>query len=403
MADLAEAIAVLKPSILYRIDIQTLTLDGHVTPEGTKKFAERSVKGESALGSHFRTFESLSLGSLGIGTYLGDPDAYTDQLVEEAVFTSLKSGVINVIDTAINYRSQRGERSVGRALQRLAREGVVKREEVFLASKNGYVTNDGELPMDIWTYIHREFVKPGILKPDEIGAEMHSTSVPFLKAQFERSLRNLGVGALDLMYLHNAGEAWLREIGIRRFLERLEAVFSYYEEERRRGRLKYYGLATWNSFRVPNSHPEHLNLDDVVDVARNVGGGDHGFRFIQLPLNRGMTEAFTRNQRMMDDQLSVLEAAERLGVGIFTSAPLDHGRLLSADYQKEGYTRSGFLLQFPRSAHPSVIAPLVGHKQPEHVTENLKIGSVPPLSGSEFSRTYGSFLEGSRGSAGGRS
>ncbi|TLY00635.1 MAG: aldo/keto reductase [Thaumarchaeota archaeon] len=367
------------------------------------KFAERSVKGESALGSHFRTFESLSLGSLGIGTYLGDPDAYTDQLVEEAVFASLKSGVINVVDTAINYRSQRGERSVGRALQRLAQEGVVKREEVFLASKNGYVTNDGELPMDIWTYIHREFVKPGILKPDEIGAEMHSTSVPFLKAQFERSLRNLGVGALDLMYLHNAGEAWLREIGIRRFLERLEAVFSYYEEERRRGRLKYYGLATWNSFRVPNSHPEHLNLDDAVDVARNVGGGDHGFRFIQLPLNLGMTEAFTRNQRMMDDQLSVLEAAERLGVGIFTSAPLDHGRLLSADYQKEGYTRSGFLLQFPRSTHPSVIAPLVGHKQPEHVTENLKIGSVPPLSASEFSRTYGSFLEGGRGSAGGRS
>ena len=106
---------------------------------------------------------------------------------------------------------------------------------------------------------------------------------------------------------------------------------------------------------------------------------------------------------MMDDQLSVLEAAERLGVGIFTSAPLDHGRLLSADYQKEGYTRSGFLLQFPRSAHPSVIAPLVGHKQPEHVTENLKIGSVPPLSGSEFSRTYGSFLEGGRGGAAGRS
>jgi len=400
--DGAEAFAVLKPPTCADW-YQTLTLDGHVTAEGTKRFAERSVRGKSALGSHFRTFESLSLGSLGTGTYLGNPDAYTDQLVEEAVFTSLKSGVINVVDTAINYRSQRGERSVGRALQRLAREGVVKREEVFLASKNGYVTNDGELPMDIWTYIHREFVKPGILKPDEIGAEMHSTSVPFLRVQFERSLRNLGVGALDLMYLHNAGEAWLREIGIRRFLERLEAVFSYYEEERRRGRMRYYGLATWNSFRVPNSHPEHLNLDDVVDVARNVGGGDHGFRFIQLPLNLGMMEAFTRNQRVMDDQLSVLEAAERLRVGIFTSAPLDHGRLLSADFQKEGYTRSGFLLQFPRSAHPSVIAPLVGHKEPEHVTENLKIGSIPPLSSSEFSRTYGSFLEGGRGGAAGRS
>ncbi len=379
-------------------------MDGHATAEGTKGFAERSVKGKSALRSHFRTFESLSLGSLGIGTYLGNPDAYTDQLVEEAVYTSLKSGVVNVVDTAINYRSQRGERSVGRALQRLAQEGVVRREEVFVATKNGYITNDGELPIDIWTYVHREFVKPGILKPDEIGAEMHSTSVPFLRAQFERSLRNLGVGALDLMYLHNAGEAWLKEIGIRRFLERLEAVFSYYEEERGKGRLRFYGLATWNSFRVPYSHPEHLNLDDVVDVARNVGGGDHGFRFIQLPVNLQTTEAFTRNQRVMDDRLSVLEAAESLGVGIFTSAPLDHGELLSSDYpQREAYSRSIFLLQFPRSAHASIIAPLVGQKQQGHVTENLKIGSVPPLNSTEFSRTYGSFIEGSRGSAEGKS
>src|SRR5207302_2443438 len=110
-------------------------------------------------------------------------------------------------------------------------------------------------------------------------------------------------------------------------------VFSYYEDERRRGRLRYYGLATWNSFRVPNAHPEHLNLDDVVDVARNVGGGDHGFRFIQLPLNLEMTEAFIRNQRMMDDHLSVLEADDRLGECIFTIAPLEHGRLHLAHLQ----------------------------------------------------------------------
>ncbi len=363
--------------------------------EGTNGFAEKAIEEKGVVESHFRTFQSLSLGSLGVGTYLGNSDAYTDQLVEEAVYTSVKSGVINVIDTAINYRSQRAERSVARGLLRLVREGVVKREEVFLASKNGYLTNDGELPVDIWTYIHREFVKPGILKPDEIGAEMHSLSIPFLKAQFERSLRNLGIGSLDLIYMHNAAEAWLKEIGIRRFLERLEAVFAYYEEERKKGRLSFYGLATWTSFRVPESHPEHLNLDDVVEVAKNVGGEDHGFRFIQLPLSLRMTEALTRNQRLMDEHLSILEVAERLGIGVFTSAPLDHGQLLSTDYpQREGYSRSMFLLQFPRSAHPAVVAPLVGHKQPGHVKENLRIGAVPPLDTAGFSGTYGSFLEG---------
>jgi len=372
-----------------------LTIEGHATPAGTSRFAKKAVKEKGVVGSHFRNFQSLSLGSLGVGTYLGDSDSYTDQLVEEGVYDSVKSGVIDVVDTAINYRSQRAERSVGRALQRLVQDGVVKREDVFLASKNGYLTGDGELPEDIWTYIQREFVRPGILKPDDIGAEMHSLSVSFLKAQFERSLNNLGVRTLDLMYQHNSAEAWLQEIGIRRFLERLEAVFAYYEEERRKGRLRFYGLATWTAFRVPRSNPEHLNLDDVVDVARNVGGGDHGFRFVQLPLNLRLTEAFTMNQRLMDEHLSILEVAGKLGIGVFTSAPLDHGQLMPVDYpERGGYSRSTFLLQFPRSAHPAVVAPLVGHKEPEHVRENLPIGTIPPLDATGFSRLYGAFLEG---------
>ena len=116
-------------------------------------------------------------------------------------------------------------------------------------------------------------------------------SVPFLRDQFERSIKNLGVETIDLLYLHNPAESWLPDIGVRRFLERLEAAFMSYEQEREKGRLRYYGLATWTCFRVPGRSQERLNLDDVVDVARNVGGSDHGFRFIQLPLNIAMNEA----------------------------------------------------------------------------------------------------------------
>ena len=62
---------------------------------------------------------------LGVGTYLGDTDSVTDQLVEEAVRESVLSGAVNVIDTAINYRMQKAERSIGRALERLSAEGSV--------------------------------------------------------------------------------------------------------------------------------------------------------------------------------------------------------------------------------------------------------------------------------------
>ncbi len=82
------------------------------TPEGTKKYAARFT-GLAAAG-HFREQQGLWLSSLGIGTYLGEADARTDQAYTDAIVEAVESGV-NVIDCAINYRFQRSERSVGAA------------------------------------------------------------------------------------------------------------------------------------------------------------------------------------------------------------------------------------------------------------------------------------------------
>ena len=71
-------------------------ISGFGTAEGTKKFAENS----SINQENFTEFESLHLSNVGIGTYLGEPDAKTDELVTNAVKQSVQSG-INVIDTAI--------------------------------------------------------------------------------------------------------------------------------------------------------------------------------------------------------------------------------------------------------------------------------------------------------------
>jgi aryl-alcohol dehydrogenase-like predicted oxidoreductase len=332
-----------------------------------------------------------------VGTYLGEADSETDRLVEDAAYQSVMSGAVNVIDTAINYRMQRAERSIGRAVGRIVHGGTIGRESLFVCTKNGYLTSDADLTVDFWSYIQRELVRPGKLKIDEIAGEVHSMSLPFLRDQFERSLGNLGLECLDVIYLHNAAESWLPEIGYRRFLERLGDVFSYYEKERARGRLGYYGLASWSCFRVPKGEPEHLNLDDVVEVAKNAAsdGRDHGFRFIQIPFNPAMNEALVlKNQRIADDPLTAFEAARRLGVGVFTSAPFGQGRLLSHPRipPLEG-SKALSLLQFSRSASPAIIAPLVGQKDPEHVKENLRIARIPPLTEPEFADTYGSLVD----------
>jgi len=362
---------------LYFPSNKKLSIDGFASEEGTRNFAAKAVK-LGVLREHFRSYNELTLSSLGMGTYLGETDRETDILVSQAVEESVRSGAINVIDTAINYRFQKAERSVGNALRKMVEENSVKRSEIFLATKNGYLTPDGDLKMDFWKYVHENLVKTNIIKPNEISSGMHCMSVNYLKDQLQRSLRNLGVECVDLMYLHNAAEAQLNDISMEEFFEKLRSVFTFYEDMRKEGKIRYYGLATWSCFRLPADDPGYLSLSEVVSVAKEVDD-DHGFKFIQLPFNLGMKEAFMlRNQNVDGEMLSTLEAAKKLGLGVFTSVPLLQGKLLNprALPNIEGIDKPALkCLQIARSA--PVICPLVGQKDSSHVKENVQIAKLP--------------------------
>ena len=104
---------------------------GQATPEGTARFRDAA---DAATGHFRRSPEGLSLSSLGIGTYLGGDDAKTDALYAASVRRALQLG-LNVVDTAINYRYQRSERTVGAAL----RESGHPRDAIVLCSKGGYI------------------------------------------------------------------------------------------------------------------------------------------------------------------------------------------------------------------------------------------------------------------------
>ena len=55
-----------------------------------------------------------------------------------AIIESVETGGLNVIDTAINYRYQKSERTLGAALRFLL-DNKYSREELFLCSKIGYI------------------------------------------------------------------------------------------------------------------------------------------------------------------------------------------------------------------------------------------------------------------------
>ena len=368
---------------------------GHATAEGTERYSDRFPQLRAA--GHFRRAEQISgvsdlwLSSIGLGTYLGEPDDATDQAYIEAIVTALRSG-INLLDTAINYRHQRSERNIGAALAQLFRTGELNRDEVFICTKAGYLSLDGAMPEDPRGYFAREYIEPGILDPKQLAGGMHCMAPVYLENQIERSRRNLGVETIDLFYVHNP-ESQLSDISREMFHQRLQQAFVMLEQQVKAGKLRYYGLATWSGFRVAEDAREHLNLFDVVKLAQQAGGNDHHFRFVQLPFNLAMTEAYAlANQTSGKEKMSLLAAASSLGVAVIGSATLYQSRLTHGLPDFVGQTLgmnsdAENAIQFSRST-PGLTSSLIGMRSKEHVHSNLKAAPNPITPLEQWSKLF---------------
>jgi aryl-alcohol dehydrogenase-like predicted oxidoreductase len=323
------------------------------TPEGTARYRDRFAgKG------HFREQQGLVLSSIGIGTYLGNPDEATDQNYARAIVRAVQLGT-NVVDSAANYRFQRSERSIGTALQTLANEHGIAREELVICTKGGYLPFDGSPPRNVREYVNETFVKPGIASFHDFVGGSHCMTPAYLQSQLDQSLRNMQLECVDVYYIHNP-ESQLEYISEPEFYERLKLAFERLEQNRKDGKLRFYGVATWNGFRATPDSGVHHSLVRMIEVAREIGGEAHGFRFIQLPYNRAMPEALALTNETLDGEwVSVVEVAKRLGVTVVASASLLQGRI---DPQTA--------IQFFHSS-PGITTALIGMSRVEHVEENL--------------------------------
>jgi aryl-alcohol dehydrogenase-like predicted oxidoreductase len=364
-----------------------MTISGYATLQGTTRYRERFPQ---AAPNHFRTQQSLLLSSIGIGTYLGNADAATDHNYIETVVRTVQLGG-NVIDSAANYRFQRSERSIGQALQILINEQGFSREEFVVCTKGGYLPFDGAPPRNIRGYIEETFVQPGIARLDDFVGGSHCMTPRYLQNQIEQSLRNLSLDCLDVYYIHNP-ESQLSHVSAKEFDHRLSEAFALLEANRAEGKLRMYGVATWNGFRIEADTAGYHSLPRMVELAKQVGGENHGFRFIQLPFNLGMLEALTLpNQVLGNEELTVLEAAAALGVTVVASASMLQGRV-ARDLPDNITEPLGSLttdaqtaIQFVRST-PGITTALVGMSRVEHVVENLQLTGVEPVGEAQLAR-----------------
>ncbi len=361
--------------------------------EGTERRKDRFETADSdtlAAKGHFRKAQGHWLSSIGIGTYLGNWDEPTDRGYRDAVLEYIRLGG-NVIDTASNYRFQRSERSIGEALRKLDSEQ--QRTELFICTKAGYLPFDSEPPTDVREYFEANFVKPGIAGFEDLVGGSHCMTPAYLESQIGQSLENMGLDYLDLFYIHNP-ESQLAEVDRYTFEARIAQAFEKLETMRTEGKITFYGIASWNGFRVQPEEKAYHSLERFVGIAKQVGGEENGLKFVQLPVNLAMPEAYLLpNQAAKGQAVPLIMAAADLGLSVVASASLLQGKLAMnvPIYIREAFggltTDAMTSLQFVRSM-PGVTTALVGMGSPEHVTENMALAAVEPAPQANYKELF---------------
>jgi aryl-alcohol dehydrogenase-like predicted oxidoreductase len=355
------------------------------TKEGTFSYLKKFGKYSK---DFYRFNGELFFPSLGIGTYKAEPYKEENYIINyaEAIKTALRNG-IHFIDTAINYRYQMSEREIGEALSEMMSAGEIKREEVIIASKAGFIPLDFPFPANPYGWIQENMIDTGLSTKEEIIIDQHCMTPAYLRWSCEQSLKNLSLDTIDVFFLHNP-ETQLGYIDQDMFYDRIEAAFILFEEMREEGKIIAYGIASWNGFLYEEEHTEYISLSKVMEIARRIGGEDHGFKYLQSPFNMAKPHAYGYANQQCDDGIyyPLMNACSQFGLTFLGSSPLLQKNLFKRPFSaKTGeLMNTGELsdvasaLQFARSA--GAITAIFGAVNPSHVIDNTILAYIPAAS-----------------------
>jgi aryl-alcohol dehydrogenase-like predicted oxidoreductase len=311
--------------------LQGASLSGSATVQGTAAYASRVMArdGEAGFANGFTVLGATGLTTtrLGFGTYRVDMQNAEHR---EALKKALRKSC-NLVDTSTNYTDGDSERLVGSVLAELVTSGEIRRDEIIVVSKIGYIQGQNLKLAETKEQSGRPY--PELVKYGE--GIWHCIHPEFLADQLTLSLDRLGLTALDVCLLHNP-EYFLSEATHRGttdweklradFYARLERAFVYFETQVSAGRLQYYGVSS-NTVTSAADSPEATSLARMVQAAeaaaQSVGASTHHFRVLQCPINLFEAGAFrTPNTGQLQNQ-TVLEYASRSHIAVLVNRPLN--------------------------------------------------------------------------------
>jgi aryl-alcohol dehydrogenase-like predicted oxidoreductase len=289
--------------------------------------------------------------SLGTWAFGGDWGTVSDDAAYAALNRAVDLGV-NFLDTADVYGDGRSEKLIGSLLQDRPND------EILVATKAGRRL-DPHVPE---------------------GYDYDN-----LSAFVERSLKNLGVDALDLLQLHCPPTEAYRQDSTFEALDRLQEA----------GKARYYGVSVEKveEARMALNYPNVKTVQIIFNVfrqkpaeeffslaeERNVG------ILARVPLASGLLSGKMSADRAFteDDHRNFNREGQAFDRGeTFSGVDFETG-LLAAEELKElvpqGHTLAQFALRWILM-HPAVSCAIPGGKNPAQVEDNIAAAEMSPLS-----------------------
>ncbi len=252
---------------------------------------------------------TLHVSEAGFGTYRISSESEDHQL---ALVHAIKQG-INLIDTSSNYGDGDAESVIGKVINQLISAQKIKREDVVIVSKGGYI--QGDLYLKSQERKKKNQVIPELVEYSK-GLE-HCIHPDFIAEQISASLNRLDLEYIDVYLLHNP-EYYLMsqklndvpiETARSEFYRRINNAFKYLESEVKYGRIKYYGVSS-NTLPENNNSYNSVNIDQLVEIAKKIAVNNH-FKVIQFPLN------------LLENNCDVLKPAKKHGLGVLVNRPFN--------------------------------------------------------------------------------
>jgi aryl-alcohol dehydrogenase-like predicted oxidoreductase len=198
------------------------------------------------------------------------------------------------------------------------------------------------------------------------------------------------------MYLHNP-ETQLGHVDRKSFKKKVKKAFELFEKLVEEGKIRHYGIAAWNAFLYDETHTEYISLKEMVEIALEVGGTDHHFKYVQSPYNIVKTEAYTySNQKGPDGKYyTLMQMVHGYGLKMVASSSLLQMNLFKGKFDlnvskalgTDKLTDVATALQFARMGN--VVSALFGAVDPAHTEDNLLLAYVPNASKEGMDRVFG--------------